>query len=32
VQVVRHASTAANQRGAGRIRFDHEEQPLARLV
>jgi hypothetical protein len=30
-QVVRHPATAANQRGAGRIRFDHEEQALARL-
>jgi hypothetical protein len=30
-QVVCHAATAANQRGAGRIRFDHEEQALARV-
>jgi hypothetical protein len=30
-QVVRHAATPANQRGAGRIRFDHEEQALARF-
>src|SRR5215510_9260135 len=28
-QVVRHAATAANQGGAGRIRFEDEQQSLA---